>query len=73
MRSGERCSRAESLKKYKDKPLIVYCENGFASAAAARALKEQGFTKVATLRGGLQGWRQENLPLVKGEGKKGKA
>lgn len=70
--AAELASRAESLKKYKDKPLIVYCENGFASAAAARALKEQGFTKVATLRGGLQGWRQENLPLVKGEGKKGK-
>jgi rhodanese-related sulfurtransferase len=66
-------SRAESLKKYKDKPLIVYCETGSASATAARALKEQGFTKVATLRGGLQGWRQENLPLVKGESKKGKA
>lgn len=71
--AAELSSRAESLKKYKDKPLIVYCENGSASAAAARALKEQGFTKVATLRGGLQGWRQENLPLVKGEGKKGKA
>jgi rhodanese-related sulfurtransferase len=71
--SAELGSRAESLKKYKEKPVIVYCDSGFASAAAARALKEQGFTKVVTLRGGLQGWRQENLPLVKGEGKKGKS
>lgn len=71
--ASELASRAESLKKYKEKPVLVYCENGFASAAAARALRGLGFTKVATLRGGLTSWRQENLPLVKGEGKKGKA
>lgn len=71
--ASELPSRAESLKKFKEKPVLVYCDNGFASAGAARALKAQGFTKVVTLRGGLQSWRQENLPLVKGEGKKGKA
>lgn len=71
--ANEIASHAESLKKYKEKPVLVYCENGFASANAARALRGLGFTKVATLRGGLLNWRQENLPLVKGEGKKGKA
>lgn len=63
-------SRADSFKKYKEKPVIVYCESGFASAAAARALRASGFGKVVTLRGGLQNWRQENLPLVKGAAKK---
>lgn len=71
--ASELASRADSLKKYKEKPVLVYCDNGFASAQAARALKGLGFTKIVTLRGGLQSWRQENLPLVKGEGKKGKA
>ncbi len=71
--AGELAARADSLKKYKEKPVLVYCDNGFASAQAARALKGLGFTKVATLRGGLQSWRQDNLPLVKGEGRKGKA
>jgi rhodanese-related sulfurtransferase len=70
--ASELASRAESLKKYKEKPVLIYCDNGFASAAAARALKALGFTQVVTLRGGLQTWRQENLPLVKGESKKGK-
>jgi rhodanese-related sulfurtransferase len=70
--AGELASRADSLKKFKEKPVLVYCDNGFASAAAARALRERGFTKVVTLRGGLQSWRQENLPVVKGDGKKGK-
>jgi rhodanese-related sulfurtransferase len=69
---SELASRAESLKKYKEKPVLVYCDNGLASTAAVRALRELGFTKVAALRGGLQNWRQENLPLVKGGGKKGK-
>jgi rhodanese-related sulfurtransferase len=71
--ANELAARADTLKKYKEKPVLVYCENGFASAQAARALKSAGFTKIVTLRGGLQSWRQENLPLVKGEGKKGKA
>lgn len=70
--AAELASRADSLKKYKDKPVVLYCDNGFASAAAARALRAQGFTKVVTLRGGLQSWRQENLPLVKGDNRKGK-
>lgn len=71
--STEIASRAEILKKYKEKPVLLYCENGLASGAAARALRGLGFTKVVTLRGGLQSWRQENLPLVKGDGRKGKS
>jgi rhodanese-related sulfurtransferase len=68
--AGEVANRAESLKKYKEKPVILYCESGFASAAAAKALRALGFAKVVTLRGGLQSWRQENLPLVKGAARK---
>jgi rhodanese-related sulfurtransferase len=55
----------DTVKKFKEKPVLLYCENGAASAAAAHKLRAQGFTKVVTLRGGLQSWRQENLPLVK--------
>ncbi len=63
-------AKAETLKKYKEKPVIVYCENGTASGGAARTLRAGGFNKVVTLRGGLQSWRQENLPLVKGAARK---
>jgi rhodanese-related sulfurtransferase len=62
--------RAESLKKFKEKPVVVYCDSGFASAAAAKGLRAQGFGKTVTLRGGLQAWRQDNLPVVKGSAKK---
>jgi rhodanese-related sulfurtransferase len=68
--AAEVAGRAETFKKYKEKPVIVYCESGLASAGAARALRAAGFGKVVTLRSGLQNWRQENLPLVKGAAKK---
>jgi rhodanese-related sulfurtransferase len=56
---------AEALKKYKDKVVIACCESGMRSGAAARVLQAQGFTKIVNLKGGLQAWRAENLPLVK--------
>jgi len=64
-------SSGEVLKKYKDKVVIACCESGMRSGAAARVLQAQGFTKIVNLKGGLQAWRAENLPLVK-PGAKGK-
>ncbi|HEY2417287.1 MAG TPA: rhodanese-like domain-containing protein [Steroidobacteraceae bacterium] len=57
---------SESLKKYKERPLILYCDRGTTTAAAVRTLVQQGFTKVFNLRGGLTAWRAENLPLARG-------
>lgn len=68
--AAELATRAESLKKFKEKPVIVYCDAGSTSAGAARQLRASGFNKVVTLSGGLNSWRQENLPLVKGAAKK---
>ena len=64
-------SSVETLKKYRDKVVITCCESGMRSGSAARVLQAQGFTKVVNLKGGLQGWRGENLPVVK-PGAKGK-
>ena len=59
----------ESLKKFKDKVVITCCESGMRSGASARVLQAQGFTKVVNLRGGLQAWRADSPPLVKGDGR----
>ena len=64
-------SSGETLKKFKDKVVIACCESGMRSGASVRVLQSQGFTKVVNLKGGLQAWRAENLPLVK-PGAKGK-
>jgi rhodanese-related sulfurtransferase len=52
------------LKKYREKTVIVYCETGTTSAAAAKELRASGFNKAVNLRGGLSAWRQDNLPVV---------
>jgi rhodanese-related sulfurtransferase len=57
---------AESLKKFKDKMLVLYCEQGSDAASVTRQLHANGFTKVFTLRGGLAAWRAEGLPLQRG-------
>jgi len=57
---------ADSLKRYKERPLILCCDRGTVAPAALRTLSRQGFTQVVTLRGGLAAWRAENLPLARG-------
>jgi rhodanese-related sulfurtransferase len=56
----------EALKKYKEKPVVVYDETGSLGAAAVRQLARLGFKQAVNLRGGVAAWRAENLPLVKG-------
>ncbi len=58
----------EPLKKYKQKPIIVYCNSGSLAAAAVRQLRQQGFAHAMNLRGGISAWRAEHLPVEKGAG-----
>ena len=57
--------RVVELEKFKTKPVIVACENGQSASFAGRLLKESGFEHVVRLSGGVSGWRNENLPLIK--------
>jgi len=63
--SDQVLTAGENLKRFKDKPVVVYCDSGSLSASAIRQLHEQAFTKAFTLRGGFAGWRAENLPVAK--------
>jgi len=54
------------LAKARSLPVVVTCRNGQASAGAAKRLKKAGFEQVYWLDGGVQGWQQADLPLVKG-------
>lgn len=69
MDSAEMLTAGDTLKKYKEKNVVVYCDSGSTGAAAARVLLRQGFKQVFNLRGGLDGWRTENLPIATGQGK----
>jgi rhodanese-related sulfurtransferase len=64
--SGEQILKAaETLKKQKEKVVLVYDDTGSLGASAVRQLIAQGFTKARNLRGGIAAWRAENLPLSK--------
>lgn len=41
----------------KNNRLILYCSRGLRSALAAVTLQEMGYTNVAHLEGGFEGWR----------------
>jgi rhodanese-related sulfurtransferase len=48
----------------KNKPLIVFCDQGRASVAAAAALRKQGLEAVS-LEGGLAAWVKAGMPTSK--------
>ena len=56
---------SEIAAKRKDKPVIVYCDNGNRAVKAAAALRSQGFGRVVSLAGGLGAWQQAGLPVEK--------
>ena len=57
--------RFSELLKFKDKPVIAFCMNGFKAPKACRLFCQQGFTKVYCLKGGIMAWKQANMPVVK--------
>jgi len=63
--AADLAAQAESLKKWRDKNVITYCDSGASGAAGARALMKLGFSKVFNLQGGLNAWMKDNLPLAK--------
>jgi rhodanese-related sulfurtransferase len=46
-----------------DRPLIVMCNEGYASSLAAATLQQLGFENATDLDGGFQAWRAAGLPV----------
>lgn len=65
-------AQSQTLKKWREKSVITYCDSGVSGAGAARTLTKLGFTKVFNLDGGLNAWLKDNLPVAK-SGTGGKA
>ncbi len=57
--------RIEEIAKFKQKPVILACKTGNRSTAALRVLKQQGFTEIYQLQGGVTAWQQASLPVEK--------
>lgn len=56
--------RIESIAADRDAELVLYCAGGTRSALAARALREMGYSNVASLSSGFNGWKTKGLPWV---------
>lgn len=50
--------RAESRLPDRERAIVVYCESGTRSLFAAQTLLTLGYTRVHSLDGGLQAWKQ---------------
>ncbi|MFE7659707.1 rhodanese-like domain-containing protein [Streptomyces celluloflavus] len=45
-------------------PVVVVCNEGYASSLAAVSLRHLGLTRATDLIGGFQAWRAAGLPVV---------
>ncbi len=55
--------KAASLPK--ERPIIVVCDSGQQSGAAAGKLRKLGLEGAVSMQGGLRSWKQDGLPLSK--------
>lgn len=58
----------EKLIPDKDAEIVLYCGGGYRSVLAAVSLKEMGYSRVASMVGGIKAWRQMGLPIEPGPG-----
>jgi len=63
---GELEQQQAALEKLQDRGILLYCDTGSSAPKAAQKLQSLGLKGVKTLRGGLNAWRAENLPVFAG-------
>ncbi|MDE0854883.1 MAG: rhodanese-like domain-containing protein [Nevskia sp.] len=56
--------RAGELGKDKSRPVLLYCALGSVAGEAAAKLRKLGYSEVYPLRGGINGWLSDNLPVT---------
>ena len=47
-----------------DQPVVTVCNEGYTSSFAAASLQRLGFSRVADLEGGVEGWAAAGLPVT---------
>ena len=62
--SAELDSRIDELLPYNDTEIIVHCQLGGTSPAAAATLESHNFTKVFNLTGGFNAWESAGFPVI---------
>lgn len=52
-------NRFKELEKFKGKEIVVHCKSGVRSMKAINFLKQQGFSKLVNVAGGILGWSDQ--------------
>jgi rhodanese-related sulfurtransferase len=64
MPANKLAERMHEIEKFKEKDIVVYCDNGMRTTRALAKLKKSGFTQLFSLAGGLAAWEKASLPTV---------
>jgi rhodanese-related sulfurtransferase len=56
------------LVQARNRAVVVICRSGNRSALAARVMQDLGYINVYSLKTGLRGWNDYELPLIRQEG-----
>ena len=51
--------RLDELEPWKQKRVVVHCHHGVRSLRVAKWLRERGFEKAQSLKGGIEAWSTE--------------
>lgn len=51
----------------RDRALVLVCGSGKRAEMAGKALAEKGFTNLKVMEGGMQGWKEDDLPVKEGK------
>jgi rhodanese-related sulfurtransferase len=57
-----------ALVQARDKPVVLVCRSGNRTALAAMTLQWMGYQQVYSMKTGIRGWNDYELPLVNAEG-----
>ncbi|MDM5147341.1 rhodanese-like domain-containing protein [Candidatus Persebacteraceae bacterium Df01] len=62
--------RTADIERYRERPVILVCQQGPVARRHVRDLTAQGFSHVKALQGGMDAWLRAQLPVL-GKNKEG--
>lgn len=60
---GKINERLDQIAEYKNKSIIVVCQNGARSIPACKNLYKAGYQKLFSITGGMISWEENKLPV----------
>lgn len=61
---NELTEKSKKIEKFKNRPIVLVCATGLESPKAAAILRKDN-DQIYILGGGIRGWREADMPLVK--------